>query len=167
MVYKIYLAGPDVFREDPVDHFEYLELLTKNVRSDLTTIYPFDTEAKDSNSIFLGNCQLIRSCDFVVANLEPFRGACIDDGTAWEIGFAHALGKTIYGYTDLCSLGLPKITEFVYGLDKVHSSIYPNIENFKGNCTNLMIQESIISSGGKILPTYQDVLEEIHLNIIY
>ncbi|WP_246068854.1 nucleoside 2-deoxyribosyltransferase [Ferrovibrio terrae] len=41
------------------------------------------------------NVGLIRRCDAVVANVSPFRGPNMDPGTAWEIGFAEALGKPV------------------------------------------------------------------------
>ncbi len=34
----------------------------------------------------------------MVANLNPFRGAEPDSGTAFELGYAAALGKPLYGY---------------------------------------------------------------------
>jgi len=42
--------------------------------------------------------RLLRS-DAVVADLTPFRGPSADAGTVWEIGFAIALGKPVFGYT--------------------------------------------------------------------
>jgi nucleoside 2-deoxyribosyltransferase len=44
---------------------------------------------------------LIKSCHVVVANLTPFRGPSCDVGTAYEIGFAHALGKIVFAYTNV------------------------------------------------------------------
>ena len=35
----------------------------------------------------------------VVANVEAFRGTCVDDGTAFELGFAFAKSKRIVVYT--------------------------------------------------------------------
>jgi nucleoside 2-deoxyribosyltransferase len=43
----------------------------------------------------------IRSADLVLANLNDFRGAGEpDSGTAFEVGFAAALGKPIWAYID-------------------------------------------------------------------
>jgi len=41
------------------------------------------------------NEEAIRNCDIVLAVLD---GADVDSGTASEVGFAYALGKTILGY---------------------------------------------------------------------
>src|SRR5262245_49527820 len=36
--------------------------------------------------IYLGNLKYVRECDIVVANCNAFRGALVDDGTAYELG---------------------------------------------------------------------------------
>ncbi|WP_033887167.1 nucleoside 2-deoxyribosyltransferase, partial [Pseudomonas aeruginosa] len=41
---------------------------------------------------------LIERADCVLANLEPFRGSEPDSGTAFEVGYALALGKPVYAY---------------------------------------------------------------------
>ena len=61
-------------------------------------LYPLDNEAQNVQDIFTGNTQLIDRCDIVVAHLDPFRGAEPDSGTAFEVGYAYAKGKIIYGY---------------------------------------------------------------------
>jgi nucleoside deoxyribosyltransferase len=45
---------------------------------------------------------LIRSADIVMANLDDFRGAGEPDcGTAFEVGFAVALGKPVWAYRSI------------------------------------------------------------------
>ena len=46
-------------------------------------------------TIYVINVKDIDEADVVVANVEPFRGACVDDGTAFEIGMAAAKGKPL------------------------------------------------------------------------
>ena len=41
---------------------------------------------------------MIRRATAVVANLTPFRGIEPDSGTAFEVGYAHALGRPIVAY---------------------------------------------------------------------
>ncbi len=48
--------------------------------------------------IFQANVDLIKKCQIVVANLNPFRGAEPDSGTTWELGYAAGLGKKLFGY---------------------------------------------------------------------
>jgi nucleoside 2-deoxyribosyltransferase len=109
--------------------------------------------------IFQNNINKIKDCDIIVANINPFRGACVDDGTAFEIGFGYALGKKIYGYAFSCDMSLVDRTNLYYNVND--DTKFPIIENFKGNSHNLMIQESIELSGGKIYQTFDDVLKNI------
>jgi nucleoside 2-deoxyribosyltransferase len=46
------------------------------------------------------NEDLIRSCNLLIANLTPFRGPSADVGTAYEVGFARALGLPVYAYSN-------------------------------------------------------------------
>lgn len=167
---KIYLAGPDVFRNNAIEHLDGLKQLCKN--HGFTGLAPLDNvleiEDKDkftpkhSNLIFKANVDLIRECDVIIANILPFRGVCIDDGTAWEIGCGYALGKKIYGYSPLFTKTLVEITKKApYNLvDKD----YPIIEDF-GNGVNLMICDSISNSGGGIFETFEDCLEHLSKTI--
>jgi nucleoside 2-deoxyribosyltransferase len=54
-----------------------------------------------ARAIGAANEALIRGCDLVIANCSPFRGVSMDAGTAYEIGFARALGKPVFGYTNV------------------------------------------------------------------
>ncbi len=55
-------------------------------------------------SIFSKNVAAIDKADILVAVLD---GVDVDSGTAWEIGYAHALGKPVYGLrTDFRTLGM-------------------------------------------------------------
>jgi nucleoside 2-deoxyribosyltransferase len=128
---KIYIAGPDVFAPDAVIVGARNKAICENYG--FIGLYPLDNEASTSREIFQGNRALIEESDYVVANLDFFRGQCMDDGTAWEIGYADALGKVIFGYmADTRSL-LSKIGE----KDKFGNYV----EDF-GHPINLMIFES-------------------------
>ena len=43
---------------------------------------------------------MIQRADLVMANLNPFRGAEPDSGTAFEVGYAIACGKPVWAYTE-------------------------------------------------------------------
>ncbi|RXK13435.1 nucleoside 2-deoxyribosyltransferase [Halarcobacter mediterraneus] len=100
---KIYIAGPDVFEQDSIQiGEEYTELCKKYGYEGL---YPLDNvinfkqeKKKIAQDIFIANKKLIDSCDIVIANLNSFRGKECDSGTAWECGYASALGKKVYAY---------------------------------------------------------------------
>lgn len=100
---RVYLAGFDVFRADAVEHGRYLKALCEV--HGLEGLYPFDNEvdqglppAKTAALICNANIAMIKRCDAVLANLNPFRGLEPDSGTAFEVGMAVALGKPVWAY---------------------------------------------------------------------
>ena len=93
---KVYLAGFDVFAPDAVQRGAKMKMMC--AEKGLIGLYPLDNEAADAAAIFSGNCALIDGADAVIANLAPFRGAEPDSGTAFEVGYACAKGKAVYGY---------------------------------------------------------------------
>lgn len=93
---KIYLAGFDVFAPDAKQRGAKMKMMC--AEKGFVGLYPFDNEADTAQEIFAGNCGLIDSADVVIANLNPFRGVEPDSGTCFEVGYAIAKGKTVYGY---------------------------------------------------------------------
>ena len=105
MSLTIYLAGFDVFRPDAVAHGERLKALC--AQAGHRGFYPLDhalpagpTRPAAARWIYQSNCALIRQADAVLANLNNFRGHEPDSGTAFEVGYAAALGKPVVGYID-------------------------------------------------------------------
>lgn len=96
---RVYLAGPDLFYPDSAARYERLKAICANYG--MVGVTPVDNDLGDltPKSIRQGNIALIRSCDCVLANLAMFRGPEPDSGTVYEVGFAHALGKPVAGYT--------------------------------------------------------------------
>lgn len=99
----IYLAGPDVFEPDAVEQGVRLKALC--AECGFEGLYPldnvidaFDHPHKTAEAIRKANLDLIRRADIVMANLNPFRGFEPDSGTVYEVGFAEALGKPVFGY---------------------------------------------------------------------
>ena len=93
---KIYLAGPDVFRPDVAEWAESVRELCRCYGFE--ALLPVDHNETTPEKIFQSNIDLIRKAQIVVANLDPFRGPEPDSGTAFELGYALALGKKICGY---------------------------------------------------------------------
>lgn len=100
---RIYLAGFDVFRADSLAHGERLKALCREYGYE--GLYPLDNQAPAglcgpalADWIYRQNVTLIRRADLVMANLNPFRGAEPDSGTAFEVGYAVALGKPVWAY---------------------------------------------------------------------
>lgn len=163
---KIYLAGPDVFRENTSVHFNKMKKLCK--KYGFIGLSPFDNETNfdgetlsktHSIHIFNGNVNIIKNCDIIVANLIPFRVSCVDDGTSWELGYGYSCGKLLYGYTPYYNITLKDMTNSTYDLN--NQIEFTKIEEFGNNSVNLMLQESIELSGGKILKTFEDCLIDL------
>lgn len=93
---KIYLAGPDVFRPDVAEWVTTVRELCR--RYGFEALLPVDHNETTPEKIFQSNIDLIRKAQIVIANLDPFRGPEPDSGTAFELGYALALGKKICGY---------------------------------------------------------------------
>lgn len=130
---KVYIAGPDIFRENAHEIGEKYKDICR--RYDFEGIFPLDNDGRTASEIFQWDINAIENCDIVVANLNPFRGKTIDDGTAFEIGLAYSRRKKIYGYmSDMGSL------EDRYGKNDANSC---NYEGF-GLPTNLMIAKAVL-----------------------
>jgi len=106
---KIYLAGPGVFRRDAKDWGA--RLAAACAEHGLYGLYPLDADvplesfekAQQRQMIFTYNCQLIRQADMIFADLRAFRSTSEpDSGTAFEVGFAHALGKPVWLWLPDC-----------------------------------------------------------------
>lgn len=152
---KLYLAGPEVFLDDAREiGRRKVELC---IRFGFTGLYPLDGDplldtaaGAASRAIFAANLALMRSADALLANLTPFRGISADPGTAFEVGFAFALGKPVAAYSNLPG-------ELKH---RAHSAIGPaggagrapslladglHVEDF-GHFDNLMLAEALAAS---------------------
>ncbi len=105
--WRVYLAGPGVFRLDAIAYGRNLVALAE--KHGLTGLYPMDNAIDPdfamgykpeviAGTIRRANVRMIEQCDAVLADITPFRGASLDAGTAYEIGYAHALKKPVIGY---------------------------------------------------------------------
>jgi nucleoside 2-deoxyribosyltransferase len=158
--YSIYLAGPDVFKRDAIEYFKNLKEISKKYNhvgmAPSDNIKEILSQDNAATKIFFRNVEMIDNCDVVIANLEPFRGPNVDDGTAFEIGYGFAKGKLVYGYMEHSHKELKDITSELYGKDDK----FPEIEDFKYP-RNLMIVDSIRKSGGDIFATFEDCLKHL------
>ncbi|AMP38326.1 MULTISPECIES: nucleoside 2-deoxyribosyltransferase [Ralstonia solanacearum species complex] len=103
MSLRLYLAGPDVFRPQPVAHGDALKALC--AAYGFIGLYPLDnTVAPQADGpataaeIYRQNIALLDSADAVLANVADFRGHEPDSGTCFEIGYAIARGKDVWCY---------------------------------------------------------------------
>lgn len=156
---KIYLAGPEVFLPNAHDVMNHNKALCYEYG--FQGLSPIDNQMPKNieplamaREIFKQNCHLISQCDIVLANCNPFRLAIVDDGTSFEIGYAYAQGKRIYGHIKQ-KMPLPQIVQSRIATG-MHSSGYLIDkdgyllnEDF-GNSINLMLEFSILASGGSL-----------------
>lgn len=99
----VYLAGPEVFFPDVEAVAARLKALC--AAHGLDGLFPTDAERPTgdgvslAHAIYRGNVALIDRSDAVVADISPFRGAGMDPGTAWEIGYAVARGLPVFAWS--------------------------------------------------------------------
>ncbi|MGE3065451.1 MAG: nucleoside 2-deoxyribosyltransferase [Hyphomicrobiaceae bacterium] len=160
---RVYLAGPEVFLPDAAAMARRKCALA--ARIGLEGVFPADAaaglspgaspgRAQRARAIFAANEALIRSCDGLIANLTPFRGASADAGTVYELGFMRALGRPVAGYSNVAA----DYAERVAGLRRRGSAAgdadRPDmaVEDF-GLADNLMIAAAIEDCGGVLVRT--------------
>ena len=157
---RIYLAGPDVFLPDPLGAGRLKRAMTE--RHGLIGLYPLDAQldlsglekVRQAQRISSANEGLMREADCLIANLTPFRGVSMDSGTAFEVGFMRALGRPVFGYTNV-------VADYTYRVQQFRSRSIPSgdgdrmdieVEDFAG-AENLMITAAIEASGGEVVRT--------------
>lgn len=159
---KVYLAGPEVFvRMATALGAAKVEICAQY---GLQGIYPLDGQADVSHlpladqgyAIARANEKLMLGCAAGIANLTPFRGAGMDIGTAYEIGFMRGHGKPVFGYTNSNLTFFERVMKFNGGSLKRRSTKFPGfifeddrkmgVEEFEFT-ENLMIEAAIHESG--------------------
>ncbi|MBS7546142.1 nucleoside 2-deoxyribosyltransferase [Ancylobacter oerskovii] len=92
---SLYLAGPEVFRPDALAEGERLKAICRDLGA--LGLYPLqEGEVADADEIRAHCIGLIGRADALVADISPFRGVHMDPGTAFEIGYAEALGLPVF-----------------------------------------------------------------------
>lgn len=137
---RIYIAGPSVFDKNAKKiGKEYLAICQEY---GFEGYYPLcedikgDEASPTSMKILLANLAKIDMADYMVADLNPFRGHCVDDGTAFEIGYAVHVGIPIFGFIDDDRSLRERI-----GVEDENGFL---VEDFGLPC-NLMIAESVVA----------------------
>lgn len=154
---KIYFAGPNIF------FFNY-EQWKDGIRNlcakypDLEPLFPGDDDISlhTSKDIYYANLGLIRQSNFVVANLNSFRGFEPDSGTVFECGYAKAHGKAIIGVL----ADQRTLIERLDGKHSVNGLFYDKdgatIENFE-HPINLMLFHSV----DKLTASHEEAIDLI------
>lgn len=161
---RVYLAGPEVFLKNAREVLASKKVVCQAYG--ILGVSPFDAEIRDIRNdretglrICQANEVLIDGCDAVIANTTPFRGQNVDVGTAIEIGYARARGKRIYAYTNTHETHVVRLTHRMYfGFTKMDGPLireafwHSSIDDFEMT-DNLMVDGSVLGSGGKVIAT--------------
>ncbi|HSC80079.1 MAG TPA: nucleoside 2-deoxyribosyltransferase [Chitinolyticbacter sp.] len=150
MSFAIYLAGPGVFRPDALAWGEALK--AGCAEYGFTGLFPLDNAvphgldaAAQRQWIFAANCALIREADLVLADARAFRSASEpDSGTAFEIGYAHALGKPVWLWLPDATVGTQMVDRASHGCDHAGRAVDRDgwhVEDF-GAPLNLMLWQA-------------------------
>ena len=158
------MATPDIFRENSEEYLQEMIKLCERYGFDAYTSQTFykgyfgKSQSKQHERYVVENTfSLIDEIDIVIANIQPFRGACIDDNTAIQIGYALFKNKLIYGYRK----SLIFLHKTIVALDGNVDSTFPIVEEFDGQIAASMLEISIEKSGGKMLKTLEECLIDI------
>lgn len=156
--FTVYLAGPDVFLRDAATVGARKKALC--AARGLTGLFPFDNEAEPRSGdrldvvIYKANVDMIRSADFAVFNLTPFRGPSADVGTVYELGYARALGIPCFGYSNDARDLRTRVGTFgrlaADAKGGWRDAVDMSVEDF-GNADNLMIDASFATAGAPIV----------------
>lgn len=140
---RIYLAGPEVFRLDAVIEGSTLKALCSE--HGLVGHFPLDDEENSARGIYQACIAGIEACAAVVANISPFRGPHMDPGTAFEIGYAVARGKPVFGWSSHLSHMHERIPHEVSGQSGLRIDEGRMIVEDFGHPENLMITVPLTS----------------------
>ncbi|WP_293268080.1 nucleoside 2-deoxyribosyltransferase [Neptunomonas sp.] len=165
MIRYIYLAGPDVFRPTAkalgaakkklCSEFGYSGLFPLDNELNLEHLAPFNAGIE----IYHANIALMNQADCIIANMTPFRGAGMDQGTAFEMGYMAAQQKPVWGYTLSKKNYAERINQPLCGEDE-HGQM---VEQFDMS-DNLMMVGSTTPKGGLIKLSGKDLDDESHLD---
>ncbi len=161
----VYLAGPDVFFPDAEAWAERRKAIC--AQHGLVAVSPLDPLSEEAagwedlpewHRIAWRNEGHIRGSDAVIANLTPFRGPSADVGTVYEVGFARALGRVVFGYTNSTAPFTQRTLDYASahgGSIASPGRIWRDgdgllIEQFQ-RFDNLMIEGGILGSGGALV----------------
>lgn len=152
---RVYLAGPDVFLPDPVTRGAALKQICASFG--LRGVFPLDElDGGDPPELVALDLAFriarrnelhIVACDALIANLTPFRGPSADVGTVYELGFARALNRPVFGWSNVTTKFAARTRTFI-GSDGATDQTGMLVEDF-GMADNLMIEGGIAASGGE------------------
>lgn len=144
-LHTAYTAGPWIFSPKCAEIGTGLVDLCR--KHGLVAVLPYDGEKENDDAagtIYRHNLDRIERSDCVVADLSPFRGPHMDVGTAFEIGYAAALKKPVFGYSCSPRPLIERIwcEETPTGWRDAHGKLVENFDMLE----NLMIGRALAAS---------------------
>ena len=112
--------------------------------------YPSWNKTDMAHKIGEINEELMSSCDAIIANITPFRGATADSGTVYEIGYMSGQGKPVLAYSNengTLATRTKKLLEIPNADQTDQNGMI--IEDF-GLVDNLMIDGAVHRSGFRV-----------------
>lgn len=147
---KVYLAGPDVFLADARQVLQRKQDLC--AAAGFVGVSPLDGDPAPNAEAIFQNCEAaMDGADLIVANMTPFRGAGMDAGTAYEVGYMRARGKPVFAYSNAPGAYAARVADARPGPDgALIDGLGQTIEDF-GLPENLMLAGAAAAFGGPIL----------------
>lgn len=148
--------------------YDAVQLYRTNPRPALMALPSEDMRC--AMKIYLGNIRYVCECDIVVANCNAFRGALVDDGTAYELGLGSGLGKPTYGYIETA---LPAVQNVLQRYPctvqadgvPIDQDGYLVVDDF-GTALNLMLECGMLLSGGRLVQgSFEDCLRAMRTDL--
>lgn len=157
---SVYLAGPEVFFANGT------ELIAR--KKDLARAHGFEPVASTEDKAFPEdkiesgryisalNERLMKSADFIIANMTPFRGISTDVGTAFEIGFMCALDRPAFAYSNDPRPYNERADAEIYAgasrrVDGILRAPDGQMVEDHAMADNLMLDGGIIARGGEVV----------------
>lgn len=159
---RVYLAGPEVFMIEAREIGSAKRDICREYG--LQGVFPLDADIDlrhmepqaGAMTISQANETLITSCDILIANMTPFRGPSMDVGTAFEMGYMRALGRPVFGYTNVEAVYVERVAAFNGGKlnPKAEGQFVDKdgliVEDF-GMIDNLMMVGAVFASDAEIV----------------
>ncbi len=164
---RVYLAGPEVFLRSANEAGQAKKEVCG--RYGFEGVFPLDAAApgdatpyETGLAIFRANVGLMRSCDLAIANMAPFRGPSMDVGTAFEVGFMHAFGKPVFGYSEDPRSYAERVEDHFGGRltmreERLEDPSGMEVERFD-MIENLMIEGAVAAAGYRVHVSFEDAV---------
>lgn len=165
---RLYVAGPDVFRPNAVEHFTAMREICE--RYGFEPVIPLDGTETTSKQIAEGNFARLATVQCVAANLNPFRGSEPDSGTVAEAIIAARLHRIpVVGYMQDTRPMIDRLVDQGTAQQDDWGRIADRwgwtIENF-GHPLNLMLAESFPVVQGQFLDAVVELSRRVQAGVV-